>query len=220
MLRFAEEIILLLLRDNGRFAHVQKWSLERALAGSVLMDLALENRIDADLDKLILISDEPLNDTLLDGTLAEIASCEHERDTRYWIEQTAKRASYIHEEALNRLVSNKILELQQDRFLLLFHADRYKSVDNAKERNVSSIKRRILDVLFSDDIPTPRDVVLISLVDACGIFVEILSKRELQNVSGRIAQIRKLDLISGSMSQLIQDMRRWVAIYKVENHLF
>ena len=49
VLRFAEEIMLLILDDDsGQFARVPKWSLHCALAGGVLMDLALENRIDTD----------------------------------------------------------------------------------------------------------------------------------------------------------------------------
>ena len=53
-LRFAEEIVLLLLNDDdGKFAQVPAWSLNCALAGGVLMDLALENRIDSDLEKLV-----------------------------------------------------------------------------------------------------------------------------------------------------------------------
>ena len=38
------------------------------------MDLALENRIDTDLEKLILIDATPVGDNLLDETLADIAA--------------------------------------------------------------------------------------------------------------------------------------------------
>ena len=73
MLRFAEEIVLLLLNDDdGRFARVSRWSLDYALAGGVLMDLALENRIDTDLENLILVDATPVGDSLLDLTLADI----------------------------------------------------------------------------------------------------------------------------------------------------
>ena len=50
MLRFAEEILVLVL-DEGRgelAAGLPPRSLDLALAGAVLMDLALENRIDTD----------------------------------------------------------------------------------------------------------------------------------------------------------------------------
>ena len=74
MLRFAEEIMLLLLDDtSGDFAPVSELSLQCALAGAVLMDLALENRIDTDTERLILLDKTPTGDDLLDPTLANIA---------------------------------------------------------------------------------------------------------------------------------------------------
>ncbi len=49
MLRFAEEIMLLLLDDKGgSFINTRSALRECALAGAVLMDLALEGRIDTD----------------------------------------------------------------------------------------------------------------------------------------------------------------------------
>ncbi|MXY47062.1 MAG: GPP34 family phosphoprotein, partial [Chloroflexi bacterium] len=92
MLRFAEEVILLLLNDgDGRFARVPKWSLDYALAGGVLMDLALENRIDTDLENMLLIDSTPTGDGLLDPTLEEIAAGTN-RTTSYWLEQTEDKA--------------------------------------------------------------------------------------------------------------------------------
>ena len=44
-----------------------------ALAGSVLMDLALDNRIDTDLETLTLVDATPTGDELLDPALEEIA---------------------------------------------------------------------------------------------------------------------------------------------------
>ena len=80
-----------------------------AIAGSVLMDLAMENRIDTDLENLILIDATPLNDSLLDPTLVEIEAGE-KNNTRYWVEQAAQNAYAIREEALSRLVAQGILE--------------------------------------------------------------------------------------------------------------
>ena len=90
MLRFAEEIILLLLGDeDGRFANTRSWTLDYAVAGAVLMDLALEDRIDTDLEHLILLDATPTGDELLDPTLREIAAA-GQQDIRYWVEQTAQ----------------------------------------------------------------------------------------------------------------------------------
>ncbi len=208
MLRFVEEMILLLLNDeDGRFARVSTWSFDYAIAGSVLMDLAMENRIDTDLRHLILIDPTPVGDPLLDPTLDDISEG-GDHDTRHWVEHTAQRATEIREGALDRLVERGILERQDDRFLWVFNSRRYPAIDGEPEREV---KLRIMEVLFSDEIPDPRDVMIICLADACGIFSEILSRREMYRVTQRIDQVRKLDLIGQAMAQAIHDIEVSVA---------
>ena len=202
-------MLLLLHDENGRFERVPDWSLGYALGGGVLMDLALANRIDTDLDNLILVDDTPLGDSLLDPTLADIAAADDKRDARFWIERTAGRADEIREEALSRLVHSGILEVQEDRFLWVFRSRRYPIVDGKAEREV---KLRIMEVLFSDEIPDPRDVVIICLADACALFRQLLSKQELERASQRIEQVTRLDLIGQAMSQAIRDIQLSIAL--------
>ena len=210
MLKFAEELMLLILDDeNGSFARVPDRLMRYALAGGVLMDLALENRIDTDLKQLILVDPTPVQDSLLDPTLADIARAKETRDARFWVERTALRADEIREEALNRLVKKGILRQREDRFLWVFQSRRYPAIDDAPQREV---KLRITGVLFSDEIPDPRDVVIIGLAHACDLFKEILSARELAHVSDRIDQVRKLDLIGQAMSQAISDIELSLAL--------
>ena len=209
-LRFAEEIMLLLLHDHeGKFVRVPGWSLDYALAGGVLMDLALLNRIDTDLTHLILIDDAPTGDALLDATLGDIAKSEDRRDARFWVERTAGYAEDIRERALGRLIERGILERRDDRLLWVFRSRRYPVIDGRAEREV---KLRIMGVLFSDDIPEPRDVVIICLADACGILKELLSRREHEQAAARIEQVRKLDLIGQAMTQAISDIELSVAV--------
>ena len=203
MLRFPEEVLLLLLNDEGgRFLSVPSWSLDYAMAGGVLMDLALENRIDTDLKRLSLVDASPVGDSLLDPTLADIAAME-DHNARFWIEHTSRRADTIREEALSRLITSGILEARDDRFLWVFRSRRYPIIDGKADREV---KLRIMGVLLSDEIPDPRDVVIICLADACGIFRRLLSRQELARAAARIEQIRRLDLIGQAMSQAIQDI--------------
>ncbi len=208
MLRFPEEVLLLLLNDEGgRFLSVPNWSLDYAMAGGVLMDLALENRIDTDLEQLALVDASPVGDSLLDPTLADIAAMEN-HNARFWIERTAGRASAIREEALSRLITLGILEARDDRFLWVFRSRRYPIIDGKADREV---KLRIMGALLSDEIPDPRDVVIICLADACGIFRRLLSRQEMARASARIEQIRRLDLIGQAMSQAIRDIELSIA---------
>ena len=206
-MRFVEEILLLLLRDDGgKFVAVPGIALDNALAGGVLMDLALENRIDTDPKHLILVDPTPVGDSTLDPTLAAIAAGER-RDAKYWVAQTARRAAEIREEALSRLVERGVLERREGRFLWVFRSRRYPVIDGKAEREV---KRRILGVLLSDDIPSPRDIVIIGLAEACGILRELMPEGDYAAARQRIDQVRKLDLIGQATSHAIHDIEMWL----------
>lgn len=209
-LRFAEEVTLLLLNDeDGGFVRVPGWSLQCAYAGAVLMDLALENRIDTDVSRLVLIDPTPVGDDLLDPILAQIAETSETHDARHWVEHIADSAEQIRERALDRLVQGGILRREEDRFLWVFQSRRYPIVDGEADREV---KLRIMEVLFGNDIPDPRDVVIICLADACGILKELLSARELERASARVEQVRRLDLIGQAVSNAVWDIQSSIAL--------
>ena len=217
MLRFAEEIVLLMLRDDdGKFEPVPIMSMQHALAAAVLMDLALENRIDTDPENLVLIDSTPVGDSLLDPTLEQIAAGE-QHDARYWVEHTARQGDEIRDQALARLIERGILEQHEERFMWVFRSRRYPIIDGTEEREV---KLRILGVLLSDEIPDPRDIVIICLADACGLLRMLLPKRELEAVRDRIEQVRKLDLIGQAMAQAIHDIELWLATSRIEGRIF
>ena len=208
MVGLVEETVLLLLRDEGgSFVRVPTWSLRYSVAGAVLMELAIADRIDTDLEQLFLVDDTPTGDDLLDPTLAEIAAGEA-NNSRYWIEHIAERADTVRDAALGRLVEQGILEERDERFLWVFRTRRYPAVDGQVRREV---KLRIMEVLLSDEIPDPRDVMLICLADACGIFRALLSGRELAEATPRIEQVARLDLIGQAMRRAIDDVRMAVA---------
>ena len=205
-LRFAEQIVLLLAdADSGQFARVPDWSSRCALAGAVLMDLAMENRIDTDPEQLFVIDSSPVGDDLLDPTLAEIAQASEARDTRYWVRHTADQAHRIRDRVLERLVGRGILHRREGRVLWVFPSQRYPTADPAADRDV---KRRILAVLFSDDIPDPRDAAVVGLADTAGLLRGLLPRRELDHVAPRIVQVRKLDLIGRVVSRAVWDLKR------------
>ena len=209
-LRFAEEITLLMLNDeDGEFVRVPGWSLQCAFAGAVLMDLALENRIDTDLKRLVLIDPTPLGDDILDPVLARIAQATETHDARHWVEYIADHVEEIREGALAGLVERGILRREEDRFLWVFKSRRYPIVDGEAEREV---KLRIMEVLFGNEIPDPRAIVLICLADACGILRELLSARELERAAERIEQVRKLDLIGQAVSKAVWDIQSSIAL--------
>ena len=210
MLRFPEEILLLFLDEkSGGLMHVPESQLHFVLGGAALMDLAIEGRLDTDLEKLTLLDDTPLGDTLLDPVLADIAAADdphNPRSTSFWIERIARRGEEIRSEAVRRLLEAGILESPDDGYLVLansvMRSRLYVTPDGNKFQEV---RLRIMQILFTDEIPTPRDVVIISLLEACGHFERLLSRAELLQVRSRIDLLSRMDLIG---QELIRAIRR------------
>ncbi len=210
MLRYSEELLLLLLDDSGgKFIDIPVPSLECGLAGAVLMDLAMENRIDTDPKRLFVVDPTPVGDDLLDPVLARIVASEKQHDAGYWIRETADRAAEIHERSLARLVERGILRQEEGRFMWVFRARRYPVIDDTSVREV---KLRLMGVLFSDDIPDARDILLISLAEVCGIFSSLLSSSELESATPRIAQVRRLDLMGREVTEAVRQIETSLAM--------
>lgn len=209
MLRFSEEIVLLLLNEErgALIASLPPRSLDVILAGAVLMDLALEGRIDTDLTQLSVVDATPLDDDLLDPTLADIAQSSETRAVSFWLTTTAKRGSEIRDRTITRLVSRGILEAEGDALIFLTRAvsrsRHYPSIDG---NVIEEVKLRLMRVLFSEEIPDPRDIVLICLADASGIFEATLSKTERAEVQDRLEVVRKMDLIGRAVTQAIREL--------------
>lgn len=210
MLTFAEEILLLLLDDEfGRIEPDQTHVQDVLLSGAVLMDLALQGRIDSDLEKLFVVDSAPTGNLMLDTALAEINGADKTMDARYWVLTLSDRGKEFRTAALDRLVNRGILKIVDDKFLWVFKTRHYPMVDDRQEQEV---KTRILNVLFSDQIPDPRDVALICLADAGAVFRVFMSEDEMKQAAGRIAQLRKLDLIGQAMSGAVRNLIDDIAI--------
>ena len=205
MLRFADELLLLLIDDKrGDLIPIPQWSLACALAGALLMDLALEGRIDTDPDCLSLLDASPLGDDLLDAVLAEIAQAQAVRHARFWVGHFARQGESIRDKTLVRLTARGILDAQEGGFFAflptVWRTRRYSTQEAARE----DVQLRVMRALLSSDIPDPRDIDIIGLADACGAFERLLSPAELAVAQARIAQLGRMDLIGRAVAEVIR----------------
>ncbi len=209
MLTIAEEILLLVLDDEtGTFINEPDVHVGYAVAGAVLMDLALANRIDADNEKLFVADKAPTGDPVQDSVLERLEASGELHDAGYWVGEIGRDSRELRERVLHRLVEGGILKEVDKKILWVFETRRYPMVDGKEEREV---KRRILDVLLSDSTPEPRDIVIICLADACNLFDQILSEREVEHVEPRIDEIVKMDVIGQAVANTIREIRASIA---------
>jgi hypothetical protein len=202
MLTFGEELVLLALNDEkGDFGlHLSRMKFENALAGTVLMDLAFLNRIDTDLEQLILVDPAPTGDALFDSVMAMIVGEKGKRDASDWIQEVRYRHPNLRDLFIQKLIDRGILRKEEQKILWVFKHRRYPMIDH---REVKEVRTRIRETVLSDTIPDPRDVVLISLMTACELIDEVFSREERKAALDRIHQISRMDLIGQAIFETI-----------------
>ncbi|MBI1181861.1 MAG: MFS transporter [Alphaproteobacteria bacterium] len=199
-----EELLLLTLEDpGGEFDNVPDVYLTCGVAGGALMDLALRGRIDSDLRELWVADATPTGDPILDSVLAEVAAEPQRLDARAWIARLSPRAMAMRDAALARLCERGILRRDDQRFLWVMHDRRYPVVAGHERPEA---KRRILALLFNDEIPDPADVALVGLAQACFVFERIFTPAQLREVRPRIEQLSRLDLIGGEIARTAHEL--------------
>ena len=203
-LSLPEELILMLLNeDNGYFHQVPGWDLNCAVAGAVLAELSLRSRIDTDMESLFLMDQTETGDPAMDPILKEIASEPGQRSTQFWIERLAPHAESVIDLTLDRLVALKILEYHDGDFWTLTQAGWHRELyGNTSEGTAGQfIKTRISRAIFMNEIPDPRDIIVICLVNTCDVFRFIFQLDE--EAEERIQLICKMDVIGRSIADAV-----------------
>ena len=203
-LSLPDELILMLLNeDNGYFHQVPGWNLNCVVIGSVLAELSLMNRIDTDLESLFLIDNTETGNPVLDPALAAIASEPGQRTTQYWIERLAPLADSVIEHTLDRLVDMNILQHYEGDFWTLSRATLRGETGNAASDYSAAdfVKNRITIAIFNNQIPHPRDIILICLINTCDVFRFIFPLEP--EDEERIAFICNMDVIGRSLAQAV-----------------
>ena len=194
---------MLLNEENGYFHQVPGWDLNCAVVGAVLAELSLLSRIDTDMESLFLLDQTETGDPALDPILKEIASEPVQRSAQFWIERLAPRAESVIDLTLDRLVALKILEHHDGDFWTLARAVwQTELYSNAQEGTAGQfIKTRISRAIFMNEVPDPRDVIVICLVNTCDVFRFIFQLDD--ESEKRIQLICKMDLIGRSIANAV-----------------
>ncbi len=167
------------------------------MVGAVLMDLAFANRIDTDTTSLWVVDRTPTGNPLFDSVLERVAGSATTEPASAWIKTLSEeQADRIRERALAGLVQRGILMIREEKKLWDLQFRRYSTIDDTAGRDA---KLRLMNVLFSDQIPDPQDIALVCPTDVFGILRVVFEDREIERIAPRLKQIRMMDLIGREM---------------------
>jgi hypothetical protein len=201
MLSMLEEVVLLAVDEKkGGLRSTREFATAYALVGAVFFDLALARRIDTDTESIRIIDATPTGNATLDRVLADMSQRPDLKTVKEWIEQMFHRKDDLEGEALRSLIGQGILRHEKSKLLWIIDVERFPLVDNQRQQHV---KLRLANAILSDEIPTTRDIMLVSLAEPCGLLNYVLSESELAMRRPRIQMLCNLETISRKVTDAI-----------------
>ena len=205
-LTLAEEIVLLSLDDaTGRPVGRSGMAPDLALAGALLMDLSLAGRIDTDRDRLWVADAAPTGDAVTDAALARLAAPGAPADARGAIVLLAPEAAALREALLDRLIAAGLLRREESRVLWVFADRRFPKAAGRGE--TADARARLRALLLAEDIPAPRDALLLGLARAAGLLPLVFEATELEAVQPWLDLVTRIESLNRSLGAAVAEVR-------------
>ncbi|HYH31961.1 MAG TPA: GPP34 family phosphoprotein [Pseudonocardia sp.] len=185
MTPLTEDLVLLLLHPERGRAVVDGTSLDRAIGGALLLDLALADRISADGDgakaRLSVRDALPTGDPLLDAAASRLAGGPVRAQKA--VERLARGSRTT---VLERLVRRGLVRREQSRILGIFPSTTWPQADAAV---ANELRARVAAVLRGRARPDQRVALLISLLHAVKAEHKVVDgpRRELRARAAEVA---------------------------------
>ena len=163
----AEDLLLLLTDDASGKTTVDSQRLGLALAGAVLVELVLANRVAVTDDgrwgsgsRVALAGSGPLEDPILAEAIRRIAGRRQPIGAQSLLTMLGKG---LPDELRHRLVGRGILRAEEGRVLGIFPTRAWPAADSTHE---AAVRKALWDVVVVGRTPTDREVCLVSLLHA------------------------------------------------------
>lgn len=199
MLTLAEELMLLALDDEtGKGA--SRSGLDQGLAGAVLCELVLVERIAILDDRVVLRADGLTGEPAEDAVLEKIAVREKPRKPADWV---GRLASGVRKDVLARLQERGLIRAERHKLLGLLPSTRYPEADGSAER---VIRERLDAVLAEGAEPDDRTAALIAIAHAAGVGKILAGGRPWKEVESRAKEIAEGDWAADAVRKAIQSV--------------
>lgn len=204
-LTIPEELFLLTVNNKtGRKAFLKSRKFDMLLAAAILMELALQQRIDSDLENIFPDQPELTGNPILDNAFELIKNESKHKKISHWLLKLAEKAGQYREMLVSGLVSKGLLKIEKGSVFLGFTSRQYPLLINDKE--ITEVKTRMRELIFSHDLPDFRDVVIVSIAWYGGLISLILTDEEITAKQQRIDQLARMDLIGQAVSRSLKEL--------------
>ncbi|MFD3355246.1 GOLPH3/VPS74 family protein [Streptomyces fradiae] len=207
----AEEIMLLSLDDESGSAK-QRQAAGWAVAGGILLELVLAERVSVVGKYLELVDTMPTGERLLDNRTALIEAWMRGRSKRRVTEWLTKDQPKAVRAALESLCERGVVVEERRRALGLFPMRRYPEADGTVE---GELRERLRAVVLDGADPDMRTAGLIALIHSAKLHALAFPDSPREQVARRMAEVAAGQWATESIRAAIRDMQAAVAAVTV-----
>lgn len=206
MLTRSEELFLLAIQDaQGTLMGSVSGYLRYGLAGAILADLALREKIGLDEKKHISLRQGPLTgEPLLDEAIEQIRASNQEHKAAGWINRlgTAKLMNRV----ADRLIERGVLTREKKHFLWVIPYSTYPQQDAAGRPSTAKyqVKQHLRAVTLGGESPDARSIALLSLVRATRMLNLVYTPDERKAAFRQVETLVKGDAFGQAVAEVLE----------------
>ena len=209
-LNLVEEYLLIALDDDKGAFVIDSTRLHYGFAGSVLLELAVRNKIDIDGDYLHLKNTSAEEEVVLNKAVSMIEKSEKTRKVKYWLDQLARKAGELKEDTLNRLIYRGVLRKEEHKILWIIPNNKYPTSNSNPENKV---RERLNNVIVNGAKSEPKDVMLLSLIDVSDLTKEAFrDQADYKEIKKKLKEVTEDIRISRAINQSIREIQTAIMV--------
>ncbi|MFT6971827.1 MAG: Golgi phosphoprotein 3 [Roseivirga sp.] len=208
-LNLIEEFLLIALDDDkGKFV-IDSTYLSHGLAGAILLEMALREKIDISGDTLKLVDDKYELEMVINKVIDQIKTAPQQK-VKNWIELLAKQANELKKDTLLRLENKGILRKEEHKILWVIPNNKYPTSNITPENKV---RQRLDDVIHNGAKSETQDIMLLSLIEVSDLTKEAFrNKEDYAIVKERIKAITQDIKISQVINKSIREIQAAIMV--------
>ena len=201
-MNLADEFALLAHRDDGS-PETDGTRLDRGLAGALLLELALAERIGVERNRVVVRDPAPTGDRLVDEALTRIAADERGRKPGDWVSALARD---VRTRTLDGLVEAGVLTREQSKVLFVFDVTRYPAAERVEPAAETEARQRLVAAVSGQGPVEPRTAALCSLLAATGLDRKVFAGLDRKRVQARLKEISEGAWAAAAVKKTIEEI--------------
>ena len=204
-LNTAEKFLLLAQHPVKGRSVITNPEISYGIAGALLLELTLEERVAIEDKRLILKNDRKSDNQALSEVIAAISGSRKKHRVRYWLERLEGKAYFYKRYIMEGLERKNLIRTEYRKFLGLIPYRRYYLIDSMARDNLIMQLRGC--ILFHKELNN-ENRLLLGLIKACNMQNIIASDRsEKKSMRKELKEIIKETPVNEAASQTLDQVQ-------------